>query len=585
VLKALNTHLKFFICLFLCLTTLAVFWPVKNHEFIIYDDGGFVTENPRVQAGLTVEGVKFAITSMDTGNWHPMTWLSHMLDCQLFGLNAGWHHLTNVFFHTTNTLLLFLILTRMTHAPYRGAFVAGVFALHPLHVESVAWVAERKDVLSTFFWMLTMGAYVKYVERPGIIKYLSVLMAFALGLMAKPMLVTLPFVLFLMDFWPLKRFPKRPPIGAIVTENQIGRRPGETCPSLRGLIYEKVPLMALTIPVSIITVVAQRKFSVLYPLKSLSLDWRVANALVSYVWYIWKMFIPLNLSVFYPHPGIWPIWQVAFSGFFFGLICVAIWKWGRRYPYLPMGWLWYLGTLLPVIGLVQVGGQAMADRYTYIPLTGLFIIIAWGAADIFKLSRNRRMILGLLALITLIGSITITGNQLSHWQNSITLFKHAIAITPLNHFTRYALGIALMDRGNYEEAISQFQKAIALRPDIVAIHNNYGVALTLKGELARASNEFEVALKLNPDAAAVHNNLAMILSQQGNLEASVFHFREALRVQPEYANAHYFLAVALEKQGKVAEAESHYTKAIQINPAYANMRFKMKGYYKNGVIQ
>jgi hypothetical protein len=573
MLRTYDTYRKLSICLFLVLTTLAVFWSVKDYEFIHYDDDLYMVDNSRVQDGLTTESIKWAFTATHTGNWYPLTWLSLMLDYELYGLNPAGYHWSNLLFHIANTLLLFFLLSRITGAVYKSAFVAALFALHPLHVESVAWVSERKDVLSTFFWMLTMGAYVRYVERPGTIKYLLVIIAFSLGLMAKSMLVTLPFVLLLMDFWPLERFSRKQPINGITIINQIQTKLTGHDTSIWRLISEKLPLIALTIPVGIVAVIAQQQAGALLPFESFSLGLRVANALISYVWYIWKTLIPSNLSVFYPHPGFWPMWQVVLSGLFLALISVAVLRWGRRYPYLPVGWFWYLGTLMPVIGLVQIGSQAMANRYSYIPLIGLFITVAWGTADILKIYRYRQTILGSLALASIIGSITVTSQQLPYWQNGITLWRHNIAVTAPNYTSYYNLGQAFNDKGSYDEAISQYRKARELKSD-AAVHNNLGVALALKGELQQAIDEFKAALRLKPDHLNVHMNLAMAFYQQGDLDKSIFHFKESLRLQPQLARAHYYLSLALKKQGKVAEAKSHYEMAIRINPAYANMGFK-----------
>jgi uncharacterized protein HemY len=450
--------------------------------------------------------------------------------------------------------------------------VAALFALHPLHVESVAWVSERKDVLSTFFWMLTMGAYVKYVERPGIIKYLLVIIAISLGLMAKSMLVTLPFVLLLMDFWPLERYDRSKPINNIIISSQKLSTGGYT--SAWRLIYEKIPLIVLTIPVCIVAIIAQRQAGALLPFESFSIGLRVANAVISYVWYIYKMLIPSNLSVFYPHPVIWPMWQVVSSGLFLVLISAAVLRWGRIHPYLPVGWFWYLGTLVPVIGLVQIGNQAMADRYSYIPLTGLFIIGTWGTADILNKYRYRQAVLGSVALATIIGSIAVTSQQLRYWQNGITLWRRNIAVTAPNYINHYNLGVTLMDKGDYAESTLEFRKALQLRPDIPAIHNNLAVSLYRKGEITQAINEYKAVLKLEPDHIKAQMNLAMAFYQQGDLEESILHFKEALRLQPQSAHAHYLLALALKKQGKIAEAKSYYEMAIKINPAYADRGYK-----------
>lgn len=576
LLRVSDTSIKLSLCLLLLLITLAVFWPVKNYDFIHYDDDLYILTNPRVQDGLTIESMKWAFTSTHTGNWYPLTWLSLMLDYELYGLNPAGYHWTNLLFHIANTLLLFFLFSRMTGSIWKSAFVAALFALHPLHVESVAWISERKDVLCTFFWILTMSSYVHYVERPGSFTYLIILFSFSLGLMAKAMLVTLPFVLLLMDYWPLRRFPGMQRTGNIIVGNQTWTRSENNVTSTWRLMYEKIPLLALVIPVSIMTMIAQRQAGAMFPIEWLSLDMRVANILISYVWYLVKMFIPSNLSAFYPHPGFWPMWQVVLSGLLLVCISVAVLRWGRRYPYLPVGWLWYLGTLVPVIGLVQVGSQAMADRYSYIPLIGLFIMAAWGTADIVKNYRYRQVILGSLALATIVGFTTVTIDQLRYWQNGITLFRRNIATTKPHYISHYNLGVTLMDKGKYKEAIWEFRKALRLKADNADAHNNLGVCLYRKGEYQQAISEYNAALKLKPDHIQAHMNLAMLFYQQENWQASIPHFREALRLQPSFAYAHYYLALALEKQGKTAEAKSHYETAVQINPAYSNMNFRNK---------
>jgi len=395
------------------LLTAAVFGifrhSIKN-DFVNFDDDKYVTCNTHVQAGLTKESVSWALTSVDAKNWHPLTWLSHMLDIQVYGSNPAGHHLTNVLLHVLNTLLLFLALNRMTGHVWRGAFVAALFGVHPLHVESVAWVAERKDVLSAFFWMLTMLAYVRYVEMPKPGRYPLVLLSFALGLMAKPMLVTLPFVLLLLDYWPLDRLKLH---------------------SWWKLVVEKTPLFVFAAASSIVTYIVQSKGGAIGILEHLSLGARISNAVVSYMDYIGKMFWPRNLAVFYPYPVHGPpIWEIVGAGA--ALVCVSILviRAGGRRPYLPVGWLWYLGTLVPVIGLVQVGRQAMADRYSYVPLIGLFIIVAWGVPD---LASRKRWILAVAAGPALSALMLCTWFQVGVWRNNITFFEHALASTSDNY--------------------------------------------------------------------------------------------------------------------------------------------------------
>ncbi|MBL7207805.1 MAG: glycosyltransferase family 39 protein, partial [Desulfobacterales bacterium] len=394
------------VCLFLALTVLAVYWQVGNHEFVNYDDKDYITENQHVQAGLTLKSIAWAFTSTHAGNWHPLTWLSHMLDCQIYGLNPCGHHFTSVFFHILNSILLFLVFKRMTGAFWKSAFVAALFALHPLHVESVAWAAERKDVLSAFFWMLTMGSYIRYVERPGTNRYLLVLLFFALGLMAKPMLITLPFVLLLLDYWPLGRFHVRKPEAAQPSEEKpqkdtkskkrkSRKRLAKNAVQAKkttgsdyqwslalSLLWEKIPLFVLAAASSVVTFFVQQSGGAVRSLDALPLFVRISNALVSYISYIVKMILPHNMAILYPHPKDFSIWQVAGACLLLACISFIAIRSMKRYPYFAVGWLWYLGTLVPVIGLVQVGLQSMADRYTYIPLTGIFIIIAWGISDL-----------------------------------------------------------------------------------------------------------------------------------------------------------------------------------------------------------
>ncbi len=379
------------ISLFLIIASFMAFWQVTRCDFINYDDDKYLTDNSHVQDGLTVEGITWAFTTGYAANWHPLTWISHMVDVQLFGLQPGWHHLTNLLFHLASTLLLFLVLHRMTKALWQSAFVAALFALHPLHVQSVAWVAERKDVLSTFFWMLTMGTYASYVAKPGLKRYLTLLLCFALGLMAKPMLVTLPFVLLLLDYWPLQRLEqKRPPQEGLSKDKsttspvRIPVQPVGHWPLIRPLLIEKIPLFALAALSSIVTYLVQHHGGAVQSLETFPPGVRMANAFVSYITYMVKMLWPTNLAVFYPYPTSWPLWQVLGSAALLITITVLVIRGAKKRPYAAVGWFWYVGTLVPVIGVVQVGRQALADRYTYIPLVGLFIIVAWAVPELLK---------------------------------------------------------------------------------------------------------------------------------------------------------------------------------------------------------
>jgi protein O-mannosyl-transferase len=526
--------------------------------------------------GLTWHGVAWAFTTEHAVNWHPLTWLSHMLDVQLYGLDAGAHHLTNLLFHIGNTLLLFGLLHRMTGALGRSAFVAGLFAVHPLHVESVAWVAERKDVLSTLFWMLTLWAYIEYVKRPDLRqssrrRYAAVLLFFALGLMAKQMLVTLPLVLLLLDFWPLGR------VG-------IGPNPaGGWAPARDGwatagrLVWEKLPLLALAAASSIATFVIHQRGGAVIILSAIPLQLRIENALVSYVVYIGKMLWPAGLAVLYPYPQSLSAWSVAVAFVTLTGISVAvIWAAPRR-PYLPVGWFWYLGTLVPVIGLIQVGDQAIADRYTYIPLIGLFIIVAWGVPDLLVRWPLRMVVLPKIALpaaaclVILACAITARG-QLEYWEDSTTLWTHTLAVTTRNNIAHNNLGATLADQGKTDEAIAHYSEALRIKSDYADAHNNLGVALADQGKLDEAIAHYSEALRIKPCYSDAHSNLGIALADQGNLDEAIAQFTEALRINPDSAKAHNNLGVALASQGKLDEAIAQFTEALQVKPDYADAR-------------
>jgi len=587
------------ICLFLMVIMLSVFLQVQHYEFVGFDDNEYVTENRHVQTGLTSGNVTWAFTTFHAGNWHPLTWISHMLDCQLFGLKPGMHHLVNLFFHVANTILLFLVLHRMTKALWQSAFVAAIFALHPLHVESVAWVAERKDVLSTFFWMLTMGAYVFYVEKQELKRYFLAIFFFALGLMAKPMLVTLPFVLLLLDYWPLRRLQveklsvsehkqsenslkprhkkkerRKNAIKAERTNNtemQTLQRP-----TIGHIILEKVPFFVLSLASSIVTYMAQQKGGAVRSLQSYSLPVRVANALVSYCAYIWKTIWPDSLAVLYPHPGTLPAWEVVGSVLFLAITTYLVIKTMRRCPYLTTGWLWYMGALVPVIGLVQVGVQAMADRYTYVPLIGVSIMVAWGFPELLKKWRHRNATLATVAVIMLCIFSFVSWKQVQYWQNSTTLFKHTLEKTSKNALILNNMGNVLEDRGRIDEAIAHYTEALRIDPSLADSYNNIGLALTKLGRADEAVPNFLKAIKINPKNAAAHYNLGTVLASQGKLDEAVYHFRESIRIKPDYAKAYNNLGNALLLERKIDEAIDCYREALHIEPDYKLARDNLK---------
>jgi protein O-mannosyl-transferase len=482
-------------CLCLILMSLAVFEGVRTHQFV-FDDLGFISRNAVVKDGLTWNGVTWAFTTRLMGIWHPLTWLSHMVDCQLFGVAPAGHHLMNLFFHIANTLLLFLLLLLCTKAEWPSFIVAALFAVHPLHVESVAWVAERKDVLSAFFWLLTMWAYVGYVRQPGLSRYALVLICFSLGLMAKPMLVTLPLVLLLWDYWPLRRW--APPGGAALETGQpVGNLPYPGV-SLQRLIWEKIPLLILVVFFSLVTVYAQKAGAMVVSLADLPLGARISNALVAYVTYLGKTVVPMNLAVLYPHPGnAIPGWQALGAGLGLALLSWLTIRRARRYPYLLVGWLWFLGTLVPVIGLVQVGAQAMADRYTYIPLIGLFIMAAWGMADLAARWRCPKFLLPLIAGVMIVVFGTMARFQVGHWRDAVSLFQHTLSVTQNNVLIQGALGEALYFRGEVDQAVVHFQEAIRLNPPLGLAGAAWVMATTSNPQFLNGAKAVELAKLAN----------------------------------------------------------------------------------------
>src|SRR6266704_2823544 len=502
------------ICLFLVVLTWLVFGQTLWHDFINYDDPRYVYENTKITGGLSISGIVWAFTHIHSMNWHPLTTISHMLDCQLYGLKAGWHHCTNVLLHSIAVMLLFVGLLQMTGAFWRSAFVAAVFAIHPLRVESVAWIAERKDVLSGVFFMLTLLAYLYYVRLPRTGRYLMVVFVFACGLMSKPMLVTLPFVLLLLDYWPLDRI-----------RGQVSKR-----------VLEKIPLIALSAVSSVATLVAQ-KGAVGYT-EELPVLERFNNAVVSYILYIWQMLWPVNLAVFYPHPeNRLPLWQISASLLLLLCITAVAIALRKQRPYLITGWLWYLGALVPVIGLVQVGWQGRADRYTYLPQIGLYIAVTWALTDLTISWRHRRTILSAAALLT-IGLLSWGAwVQTSYWRNSETLFKHALAVTTNNDVAENNLGIVFLQKGQLDEAISLLQTAVDLRPENSPAHENLAKALLQQGQVADALVHYRKLLELQPDNMEVHNIVGTVLVQQGQIKEGVKEWQKVLEIQPDNGNA------------------------------------------------
>jgi protein O-mannosyl-transferase len=537
---------------------LAVYSQVLHFDFVNFDDPDYIANNSHVPQGITADGIEWALTSTEAANWFPVTRLSHMLDVQLFGLSPGWHHLTNVLFHTFATLLLFAFLYRATGVRSPSAFVAFVFALHPLHVESVAWVAERKDVLSAFFWFLALWGYVRYAERPGAVRYLLVLLAFCLGLMSKPMIVTLPLVMLLLDIWPLRR-PLR--------------------------LWEKLPFFVLSLGAAIVTYAVQSGAGAAQAVQ-VTLGLRAENALVSYVAYIANMFWPTRLAVFYPYPHDLPVWRVIIAALVLVGVSTVVFRRFRTEPYLAIGWLWYLVTLVPVIGLVQVGAQARADRYTYVPMVGLSIILAWGAVSIVLRWPRTKTAIVALAAAACAACVLLTFLQIQYWRNSETLFQHAIDVTSGNYVAEHNLGTELIEEpGRLPEAIHHLEAAVRIKSDSARAHSDLGSALSkLPDRLPQVIAEYQLAVRYSPGSAIPHYNLGNALEAAGRLPEALAEWDAAIRLDPAYAprlkqpmaEAHNNLGVALASSpGRLPEAISHLEAALRLAPDYANAHYNL----------
>lgn len=558
---------KWLVCLLLIVGTLCVFGSLSGHDFITFDDDVYVTKNDHVKAGFTRESIRWALTTWYAEFWHPLTWLSHMMDCHLFGLNAGMHHLTNLLLHMVNSILVFLILNRMTGDLWRSAFVSALFAVHPLHVESVAWVAERKDVLSTLFGLMTLWAYARYAERPGGTRYGIVLLLFTLSLMAKPMVLTLPFVMLLLDFWPLGRVQT----SAWRVDRSLAG-PGLSFPRL---VLEKVPLFVLAGAFVAVTFLAQQKGGHLQNLDLMPMKIRTANALLSYAGYIGKMVWPFHLAPYYPYPHPFPFWKAGVAGFFLAGFSVFLLTGWRTRPYLAVGWLWYLGTLVPVIGFVQIASFRMADRYTYLPLIGLFILIGWGVPDLVKQWRHQKVALALSGMVLLVLLGVCANRQVRHWRNTISLARHTLRVTGTNSTAHIMLAEALLEQGNPGEAIKHFAEVVRIEPDAWDIHYALGTLLSTQGKLDEAVRHFSASIQFNPDQADAHYNLGHTLARQGKLEAANHHYLEALYARPDFLEAHFNLGHNLSRQGRMAEAEEHFSEAIRIHPDYADAHYNL----------
>ncbi len=555
--------------------TAAVYWQVRGFDFIYYDDGGYVFENSHVLNGWTVDGLKWAFTTQHSRHWHPLTWLSHMTDCRLFGLNPGVHHLTSLFFHLANTVLLFMIFNRMTGALLKSALVAALFALHPLHVETVVWLSDRKDLLCTFFWLLTMWAYTHYCERPGILRYLAAFILFTLAILSKSIAATLPFVLLLMDYWPLGRFKRTRAIAESGSKTKEFRQSRVQKVGVGRLLAEKVGFFSFAGVASLVAVLSMHWAG--------NAEWwmlstgseLIAKAPVACVIYMGKMIWPFGLMVPYPDLGKIEIWETTGALMLLTLITVFAIRWAGKRPYLLFGWLWYLVTLVPMIGLMYGAPQKIADRYTYIPLVGLFIIIVWGIEEMMKRLPNRRAVLAASAGVLLSALAIGTWVQASHWKNSVSILKHVLNLNPYNYVAMDSLGGFLAKQGKFQEATVYYYQALEIKPDYAKAHTNLGAALVRLGKPQEALHHYDAALLSDPEDWKAHYNLGNLLTEKGDLENAIIRYKEALKINPGHARSHNNMGVALIRQGKLKEATTRYTEAVRLNPDFPEAHYNL----------
>ena len=554
------------IAVLLVLATIALYWPVTGYDFVDLDDNQYVLENPHVTSGLNLENARWAFTTLYGGLWHPLSWLSHMLDYQYFGLCPGWHHLTSLLLHVANTVLLLIVLHGMTGALWRSALVAALFSLHPLHVESVAWVAEKKDVLSTFFVLLTIWAYHRYIasvrrsavrgpssgiQHPATAFYLLSLLFFVGGLMSKPMVVTLPLVLLLLDYWPLKRFE----LAAFVSRPSLPAR----------LMLEKMPFLLAALLTGLVTLHGGYRVGALPSAAQFPIPDRIANAILSYARYFLQAFWPARLAVFYPFPATFSVWSVTGAALLLLGISVAACCLARRRPYVVVGWFWFLATLLPVIGLIQLAGYSHADRYTYVPLIGLFVALVWGAGELVSHWRRPALACAASAIAAaMLLCLARTRQQVGYWKDSETLFRHAIEVTENNWLAHDNLGVALFEKGQMDAAISQCQEAIRLKPSYAEARNNLGVVIAKKGQADKAISQYQEAIRLKPDDANAYNNLGYLWAEHGeNLDQARAMIEKAVKLEPKNAAFLDSMGWVLLKLNRPREALDYLLKAIE----------------------
>jgi protein O-mannosyl-transferase len=586
----------------LIILILIPYWQVKDHDFVNYDDPFHILDSQTLRNGFTMKGIActftFCAANKEAPHWHPITWLSLMLDYRLYGLKPAGYHLTNLFLHILNTLILFFVLNHMTRAPWRSAFVAALFAVHPLHVESVAWATERRDVLSTFFGLLTVAGYLYYIRRPTFSTYLPMIVFFSLGLMSKSMIVTLPFVLLLLDYWPLGRFspvpmpspePKvikkpefketgkkrRQPEPIRQTNKHAGDIRRSVPPATLSLFWEKIPLMILSLIASFMTFYFHKSLGGIN--FEIPLVQRLGNAILSYASYIWKMLWPINLAAFYPYRTPLSAGWVAASAFLLLLLTAAVLYFRKSKPFLLTGWFWYLGTLIPVIGIVQAGEQAMADRHVYIPLVGLFIIVTWAISDLAQKIRKHEVILFSIAAAVTTALTVVTWKQISYWKSSVTLFEHAVSVTSRNYLAHNQLGVLYAAQGRLGDSVVQFDEAVRSKPDYARARVGLGNTLVLQGKFDEAEKQFREAIRIDPHFVESYTDMASLMHTRGKTEEAMAYIQKALTIDPNNPKSFFLLGDIQTKQGKTDNATSQYKKAIELNPQYADAAYNNLG--------
>ncbi|MCE5250640.1 tetratricopeptide repeat protein [bacterium] len=600
---------KMIVSIVLVMLTMCVYLQVRGHEFLQLDDDTYIYENHHVQRGLSLEGLKWAFSFNEIAYWHPLTWLSLMLDAQFFGKNPAGYHLENMIIHILNALLVFFVFERMTKSLWSSAFIAALFALHPINIESVAWATERKSVLSTLFWMATMFVYVLYTERPSVKRYLPVLLFLIMGLLSKPVLATLPAVLCLVDFWPLERFAS---LGVKQRRKNKPSRGNAHGYGNRLLFYEKIPLFLLSASAVFISFLSSRAFPSFT--RSIPLAQKISTSLIGYALYIKKFLWPDSFAVYYPYPSSVSPLHIAVSVALLAVITVFVIRYVRSAPYLITGWLWYLITLFPVIGIVQAGlWPLIADRFAYVPFIGLFVMASWGLPQVFRAWSIKREILVVMAAASILACAVIARINVRYWKDSVTLYRHALAVTDNNAEIQWRLGLvflqldkydeayaacgqslkmypyipqaynimglSLVKRNRYDEAIAHYKKALQMKADYVEVYDNLGSALADRNMPDEAIRQYNEALRIDPDFAKAHNNLGSVLAELGRTDEAIGHYKKALAINPDYAEAHNNLGVELEGIGKIDEAFREYSEAIRLKPDYADAHVNLGNVY------